>query len=133
MFSLDRCSVSSRKVPILWSYLDITLLFSSYVYLISLHLYLLVVYISSKPFQTSVPIVCSLVSHWNCKLVGKNGSNLKMAKPIQIPLRPSHFWSKLEDSFSLSWFSFQRHNGLKSSLTSSSWFLFDVSLFLILT
>merc|ERR1712217_83780 len=33
-FSLDRCSISSREVSILWSYLDITLLFSSYVYLI---------------------------------------------------------------------------------------------------
>merc|ERR1712151_960620 len=33
-FSLDRCSIPSREVSILWSYLDITLLFSSYVYLI---------------------------------------------------------------------------------------------------
>ena len=32
--SLDRCSIPSREVSILWSYLDITLLFSSYVYLI---------------------------------------------------------------------------------------------------
>merc|ERR1712053_71627 len=31
--SLDRCSIPSREVSILWSYLDITLLFSSYVYL----------------------------------------------------------------------------------------------------
>ena len=31
-FSLDRCSIPSREVSILWSYLDITLLFSSYVY-----------------------------------------------------------------------------------------------------
>ena len=30
--SLDRCSIPSREVSILWSYLDITLLFSSYVY-----------------------------------------------------------------------------------------------------
>ncbi len=29
-FSLDRCSIPSREVSILWSYLDITLLFSSY-------------------------------------------------------------------------------------------------------
>ena len=36
MFSLDRCSIPSREVSILWSYLDITLLFSSYVYLIFL-------------------------------------------------------------------------------------------------
>jgi len=35
-FSLDRCSIPSREVSILWSYLDITLLFSSYVYLIFL-------------------------------------------------------------------------------------------------
>merc|ERR1712157_106440 len=35
-FSLDRCSIPSREVSILWSYLDITLLFSSYVYLIYL-------------------------------------------------------------------------------------------------
>ena len=35
-FSLDRCSIPSSEVSILWSYLDITLLFSSYVYLISL-------------------------------------------------------------------------------------------------
>ena len=34
MFSLDRCSIPSREVSILWSYLDISLLFSSYVYLI---------------------------------------------------------------------------------------------------
>merc|ERR1712146_708269 len=33
-FSLDRCSIPPREVSILWSYLDITLLFSSYVYLI---------------------------------------------------------------------------------------------------
>jgi hypothetical protein len=33
---LDRCSIPSREVSILWSYLDITLLFSSYVYLIFL-------------------------------------------------------------------------------------------------
>merc|ERR1712174_22583 len=33
-FSLDRCSIPSREVSILCSYLDITLLFSSYVYLI---------------------------------------------------------------------------------------------------
>merc|ERR1712039_1155414 len=33
-FSLDRCSIPSREVSILWSYLDIILLFSSYVYLI---------------------------------------------------------------------------------------------------
>merc|ERR1711902_479938 len=33
-FSLDRCSIPSSEVSILWSYLDITLLFSSYVYLI---------------------------------------------------------------------------------------------------
>ena len=39
-FSLDRCSISSREVSILWSYLDITLLFSSYVYLIFLSFYL---------------------------------------------------------------------------------------------
>merc|ERR1712183_817772 len=32
--SLDRCSIPSREVSILWSYLDIGLLFSSYVYLI---------------------------------------------------------------------------------------------------
>ena len=32
--SLDRCSIPSREVSILWSYLDITLLFSSYVYLV---------------------------------------------------------------------------------------------------
>ena len=32
--SLDRCSIPSREGSILWSYLDITLLFSSYVYLI---------------------------------------------------------------------------------------------------
>ena len=31
---MDRCSIPSREVSILWSYLDITLLFSSYVYLI---------------------------------------------------------------------------------------------------
>ena len=31
---LDRCSIPSREVSILCSYLDITLLFSSYVYLI---------------------------------------------------------------------------------------------------
>ena len=37
-FSLDRCSIPSREVSILWSYLDITLLFSSYVYLIFIHL-----------------------------------------------------------------------------------------------
>merc|ERR1712108_116703 len=37
MFSLDRCSIPSREVSILWSYLDITLLFSSYVYLIFYH------------------------------------------------------------------------------------------------
>merc|ERR1711937_589653 len=36
-FSLDRCSIPSREVSILWSYLDITLLFSSYVYLIFIH------------------------------------------------------------------------------------------------
>merc|ERR1712194_967455 len=33
-FSLDRCSIPSREVSILCSYLDIILLFSSYVYLI---------------------------------------------------------------------------------------------------
>merc|ERR1712084_55161 len=33
-FLLDRCSIPSREVSILCSYLDITLLFSSYVYLI---------------------------------------------------------------------------------------------------
>merc|ERR1712157_586277 len=33
-FSLDRCSIPSREVSILCSYLDITLLFSSYVYLL---------------------------------------------------------------------------------------------------
>ena len=33
-FSLDRCSIPSREVSILWSYLDITLLFSYYLYLI---------------------------------------------------------------------------------------------------
>merc|ERR1711933_438602 len=33
-FSLDRCSIPSREVSILCTYLDITLLFSSYVYLI---------------------------------------------------------------------------------------------------
>merc|ERR1712150_294408 len=32
--SLDRCSIPSREVSILCSYLDIILLFSSYVYLI---------------------------------------------------------------------------------------------------
>merc|ERR1712087_821149 len=32
-FSLDRCSIPSREVSILCSYLDIILLFSSYVYL----------------------------------------------------------------------------------------------------
>merc|ERR1712217_871123 len=36
--SLDRCSIPSREVSILWSYLDIVLLFSSYVYLIFLFL-----------------------------------------------------------------------------------------------
>merc|ERR1712032_903546 len=35
IFSLDRCSIPSREVSILCSYLDIILLFSSYVYLIS--------------------------------------------------------------------------------------------------
>merc|ERR1711869_130424 len=35
LFSLDRCSIPSREVSILCSYLDIILLFSSYVYLIS--------------------------------------------------------------------------------------------------
>merc|ERR1712176_1706721 len=34
LFSLDRCSIPSREVSILCSYLDIILLFSSYVYLI---------------------------------------------------------------------------------------------------
>merc|ERR1711920_1018396 len=34
IFSLDRCSIPSREVSILCSYLDIILLFSSYVYLI---------------------------------------------------------------------------------------------------
>merc|ERR1711975_151771 len=33
-FSLDRCSIPSREVSILWSYLDIRFLFSYYVYLI---------------------------------------------------------------------------------------------------
>merc|ERR1712187_461060 len=43
-FSLDRCSIPSREVSILWSYLDITLLFSSYVYLIFWH------YLDKTPF-----------------------------------------------------------------------------------
>merc|ERR1712117_771018 len=34
LFSLDRCSIPSSEVSILCSYLDIILLFSSYVYLI---------------------------------------------------------------------------------------------------
>merc|ERR1712150_117806 len=34
LFSLDRCSIPSREVSILCSYLDIILLFSSFVYLI---------------------------------------------------------------------------------------------------
>jgi hypothetical protein len=34
--STSWCSIPSREVSILWSYLDITLLFSSYVYLIIL-------------------------------------------------------------------------------------------------
>merc|ERR1712195_312151 len=33
LYSLDRCSIPSREVSILWSYLDILLLFYSYVYL----------------------------------------------------------------------------------------------------
>merc|ERR1711965_1098138 len=32
-FSLDRCSIPSREVSILWSYLDIRFSFSYYVYL----------------------------------------------------------------------------------------------------
>ena len=39
--SLDWCSISSRKVFILWTFNDIILLFSSYVYLI-FHLFLVV-------------------------------------------------------------------------------------------
>ena len=39
--SLDRCSIPSREGSILWSYLDITLLFSSYVYLIFINVSLL--------------------------------------------------------------------------------------------
>merc|ERR1711976_594377 len=35
-FSLDRCSIPSREVFILCSYLDIILLFSSYVYILCL-------------------------------------------------------------------------------------------------
>merc|ERR1711863_246402 len=42
-FSLDRCSIPSREVSILCSYLDIILLFSSYVYLIFI-LYFLIFY-----------------------------------------------------------------------------------------
>merc|ERR1712176_404947 len=39
--SLDRCSIPTREISILCTYLDIRLLFSSYVYLIFLYLYLL--------------------------------------------------------------------------------------------
>merc|ERR1712195_10604 len=46
--SLDRCSIPSREVSILWSYLDITLLFSSYVYLIFLHLFSFLLMTSSS-------------------------------------------------------------------------------------
>ena len=45
-FSLDRFSIPSREVSILWSYLDITLLFSSYVYLIFLFFFFLNYYLS---------------------------------------------------------------------------------------
>ena len=34
MFSLDRCSITSRNIYILWSYLDIILLFSYYLSII---------------------------------------------------------------------------------------------------
>merc|ERR1711937_974321 len=35
LYSLDRCSIPSGELSILWSYLDILLLFYSYVYLSS--------------------------------------------------------------------------------------------------
>ena len=58
-FSLDRCSIPSREVSILWTYLDITLLFSSYVYLIFYWIYLVLFIfwsiISSKSLSISFP------------------------------------------------------------------------------
>merc|ERR1712110_620292 len=50
-FSLDRFSIPSREVSILWSYLDIILLFSSYVYLIFFYLFFLEVLYKIKIFE----------------------------------------------------------------------------------
>merc|ERR1712027_182313 len=52
-FSLDRCSIPSSEVSILWSYLDITLLFSSLVYLILSCRYLIFIVSIEKNLEVS--------------------------------------------------------------------------------